>query len=262
VLLSDLIREQLPDLAPRMTAYEVDDRYHDAFSQNPRLQFHEFIAKNVGIRRALGSYILVTNTDIYLSRDIVNMVARQLFRPMVLYRATRLDLKSWLDGTNLDEAVLMDPRNEAALNVLKGPYLTNAAGDFLLLDRFSFHALRGFNEVIRFSKIHIDANFCYHVLENGLLITDTGARVYHFGEGTFRAQRRVYRSRPSDAPWGGNWRKQMLYDNPPNWGLGDAPVVERSARHLRVEFDDRAVPPLVALRRLTKPAFVPTEFKI
>ena len=53
----------------------------------------------------------------------------------------------------------------------------------------------------------------------------------------------------------------MLYDNPPNWGLAEAPVVERSARHLRVEFDDRAVPPLVALGRLTKPAFVPTEFK-
>jgi len=261
LLLSDLIREQLPDVAPRLIAYEVDERYHDAFSQNPRLQFHEFIAKNVGIRRALGSYILVTNTDIYLSRDIVNMIAKQALRPMVLYRATRVDLKSWLDGTNLDEAVLTDPRNQAALNILKPPYLTNAAGDFLLLDRFSFHALRGFNEIIRFAKIHIDANFCFHARENGLLVADTGARVYHVGEGTFRAQRRVYRDRPSDAPWGDNWRKQMLYDNAPNWGLGDAPVIERNARHFRVEFDDRAVPPLVALRRVTKAAFVPTEFK-
>jgi hypothetical protein len=54
----------------------------------------------------------------------------------------------------------------------------------------------------------------------------------------------------------------MLYDNPANWGLGDAPVVQRDERHLRVEFDDRAIPPLVALRRLTRPAFVPTEFKL
>jgi hypothetical protein len=261
VLLSDLIREQLPNLASRMTAYEVDERYHDAFSQNPRLQFHEFIAKNVGIRRALGSYILVTNTDIYLSREIVNMVARQLFRPMVLYRATRLDLKHWLDSTNLDEAVLTDPRNQAALNVLKWPYLSNAAGDFLLLDRFSFHALRGFNEVFRVAKIHIDTNFCFHVRANGVMVADTGARVYHVGEGTFRAQRRVYREHPSRAPWGDSWCKQMLYNNPPNWGLGDAPALERSAQHVRLEFDDRAVPPLVELHRLTKPAFVPTEFK-
>ena len=261
MLLADLIREQLPELASRLTAYEVDERYHDAFTQNPRLQFHEFIAKNVGIRRALGSYILATNTDIYMSRDIVNLVAKQLFRPMVLYRATRLDLKSWLDGTNFDEAVLTDRRNQAALNVLKPPYLTNAAGDFLLLDRYSFHALRGFNEVVRFAKIHIDANFCFHARENGLLIADVGAPVYHVGEGTFRAQRRAWRDRPSDAPWGDNWRKQLLYDNPANWGLGDAPVVGRDARHLRLEYDDRAVPPLVSLRRLTKAAFVPAEFK-
>jgi hypothetical protein len=262
ILLADLIREQLPELASRLIAYEVDERYHDAFSQNPRLQFHEFIAKNVGIRHATGSYLLVTNTDIYLSRDVVNMVARQVFRPMVLYRATRVDLKSWLDGTNLDEGVLADPRNRAAINLLKPPYLTNGAGDFLLLDRFSFHALRGFNEVFRVAKIHIDANFCFHAHAHGMLVHDTGASVYHVGEGTFRAQRRVYRARPSDAPWGGNWRKQMLFENPPNWGLGDAPFVQRDARHLRIEFDDCAVPPLVALRRLTKPAFVPTEFKL
>jgi hypothetical protein len=261
ILLADLIRDQLPDLEPHLTTYEVDERYHAAFTQNPRLQFHEFIAKNVGIRHALGSYVLVTNTDIYLSRDIVNTIAKQLLRPMVLYRATRLDLKSWLDGANIDESVLTDPRNQAAFNVLKPPHLTNAAGDFLLLDRYSFHALRGFNEVVRFAKIHIDANFCFHARAHGLLIADTGARVYHVGEGTFRAQRRSYRDRPAEAPWGDNWRKQMLYDNPPNWGLGDAPVVARSERHFKVEFDDRAVPPLVSLRRVTKPAFVPAEFK-
>jgi hypothetical protein len=253
LLLADVMRERLPEIAPLLTVYEVDERYHDAFSQNPRLQFHEFIAKNVGIRRALGSYILV-------SRDIVNMIARQLLRPMVLYRAARHDLKSWLDTTNFDEAVMADPRNRVALNVLKPPYLTNAAGDFLLLDRFSFHALRGFNEVFRIAKIHIDANFCFQADAHGLLIADTGAPVYHVGEGTFRAQRRSYRHRPAEAPWGDNWRKQVLYENPPNWGLGDAPEVERCPRHVRVEFDDRAVPPLVALQRLRKVAFVPVKF--
>jgi hypothetical protein len=261
-LLADRIRERIPEIACRLMTYEVDERYHDAFSQNPRVQFHEFIAKNVGIRRALGSYVLVTNTDIYLSRAVVNVAAKKLLRPMILYRATRLDLKSWMDGTNLDEDVLGDPRNQAAINVLKPPYFTNASGDFLLLDRFSFHALRGFNEVFRVAKIHIDTNFCLHAHANGVLIADTGAEVFHVGEGTFAAQRRIYDARPSDAPWGDRWCKQVLYDNPPNWGLGDAPVVERSPRHVRIEFDDRAAPPLVALQRVTKPAFVPAEFKL
>src|SRR5262245_59191176 len=46
VLLSDLLRCHVPELANRLTTYEVDRRYHDAFSQNPTIRFHEFIAKN------------------------------------------------------------------------------------------------------------------------------------------------------------------------------------------------------------------------
>src|SRR4029453_1533210 len=47
--LGDFIREELPGIPSHLVTYEGDERYHDAFSQNPRLQFHEFIAKNVGI---------------------------------------------------------------------------------------------------------------------------------------------------------------------------------------------------------------------
>jgi hypothetical protein len=261
MLLGDLMRDRLPQIAPRLTTYEVDARYHDAFSQNPRLQFHEFIAKNAGIRRAAGSYVLSTNTDIHLSRDIVTMISQQRLRPTVLYRATRVDLKSSLDVTNLGDDVFEDSRNQLVVNVLKPPFFTNAAGDFLLLDRSSFHALRGFNEVLRVAKIHIDANFCYRADAQGFLLVDTGMCIYHLGEGTYRAERRAYRARPADAPWGINWRKQVLYDNPPNWGLGDAPVVQRDPRHWRLEFDDRAVPPLVTLQRVKKPAFVPLKLK-
>ena len=256
-LLADLLRQHVPQVASRLTTYEVDERYHDAFSQNQRLQFHEFIAKNVGIRRAAGSYVLATNTDIYLSRSVVHLVARQTLRPMVLYRATRVDLKQGLDTTNLDEDVLSDPRNHAVVNRLKPPFFTNASGDFLLLDRYSFHAVRGFNEVFRVAKLLVDANFCYQATEQGLLLLDTGMQVYHFGEGTFQAQRAAYQDRPADAPWGKHWRKEVLYENPPNWGLGDAPAVPCGQGHVRLEFDDRAVPPLVMLQGVTTPVTRP-----
>jgi hypothetical protein len=229
----------------------VDDRYHAAFSQNPRLQFHEFIAKNVGIRRANGSYILSTNTDVYLGREVVAMFARRVLRPMVLYRATRVDLKSGLDRSDLDELVLGDPRNHVMVNTLKPPTFSNAAGDFLALDRFSWHALHGFNEVYRAAKLHIDANFCFHARASGVLVLNTGASVYHVGEGTFQAQRAKYGRLQAEAPWGDQWHKAVLYDNPLNWGLGGAPVVERTARHFKIEFDETVLPPLVSLRGIS-----------
>jgi hypothetical protein len=253
-LLANLLRQHVPEIASRLSVYEVDERYHDAFSQNPRLQFHEFIAKNVGIRRAAGRYVLATNTDIYLGREVANLLAGQTLRPMVLYRATRVDLKSGLDTTNLDENVLSDWRNHAMINPIRPPFFTNASGDFLLLDRDSFHAVRGFNEVFRAAKLLIDANFCYHASAHGLLLVDTGLHVYHFGEGTYHRQRAAYEHRPAEAPWGDHWRKEVLYENPLSWGLGDAPMVPCGPGHFCLEFDDRAVPPLVALQRVTGPA--------
>jgi hypothetical protein len=255
-LLGDEIRRLVPELTASLVTYTVDARYHDALTQNPHLHFQEFVAKNVGVRRAAGSYILTTNSDIYLSEDVVSMFACRVLRPMVLYRARRVDLKSSLDSTNLGEDVLADPRNRAAVNELRPPFFTNAAGDFLLLDRFSYHALRGFNEVFRAARIFVDANFCYHAAEHGILIVETGADVYHFGEGTTNSQRAAYADRPERAPWGWTWRKSVRYENPDEWGLGAAPAVECGPRSFRLLFDDRAVPPLVTLRRLT-PASTP-----
>jgi hypothetical protein len=246
-LLGDLLRAELPDIDPLLTTIEVDGRYHDAVSQNPRVQFHEFIAKNVAIRRAAGSYILATNSDIYLGRDIVAFIAQRVLRPMVLYRATRVDLKANLDPSSVDERVLNDDRNHERINGLKPPAFTNAAGDFLLLDRFSYRALGGFNEVFRAAKIHVDANFCHQALASGVLVVDTGRRVYHFGEGTFHALRPLYGGDGVNAPWGQQWHKRVTYRNPANWGLGDAPLVRYGTRQFRLVFDEAAVPPLVDL---------------
>jgi hypothetical protein len=250
-LLADHLRRRLPHLDDRLVTIAVDTRYHDAFTQNPRLQFHEFIAKNVGIRRAVGSYILSTNTDIYLSDEIVSLCAQRVLRPMTLYRATRVDLKPGIDTGHLDASALADPANHLIVNTLSPPDFTNGAGDFLLLDRFSWHQLRGFNEVYRVAKIFIDANFCLRAAAAGLRPVDTEAHVYHVGAGTFNAQRGSYRSRPAAAPWGGPWHKRVLYENPTNWGLGDAPAEPRGPRDIRLAFSDAAVPPLVSLGRIT-----------
>ena len=261
-LVGDLLRKELPEITPHLTTYEVDERYHVAFSQNPRLELHEFIAKNVGIRRAAGSYILTTNTDTYLSGDIVNLIARRMLRPMTVYRATRVDLQSHLDRTSVDESALSDPRNWTSVNSLEPPFLADASGDFLLLDRFSFCALRGFNEVFRVARIHVDANFCYHAAAHGMALIDTRMLVFRFVEGRFAAQLDADQCHPDTAPTCGDWYKQILYENPESWGLGDAPLERRGENHVRLEYDDRAIPPLVALQRIKNHAFVSGKVRI
>ncbi len=237
--------------ADQLRCFIVDPAYHDALSLNPRLQFQEFIAKNVGIRRARGSFLLTTNTDIFLSRGVIARLASRSLEPGILYRATRHDLKSYSDVTRVDWELLEDDRNYDAVNVMRPPLFTNASGDFLLLDQDSYHRLRGFNEIYRVAKIHIDGNFCLKAFASQVPLLDIGHPVYHVGRGTFLAQAGQYRNRPGDAPWGDRrWKSDVIYLNGPEWGLALAPERALDASITAIDFDWSAVGPIVDLRRV------------
>jgi hypothetical protein len=53
----------------------------------------EFLAKNIGIRRALGTFLLVTNADILFSEQLFHFIARKTLKKACLYRANRIDFR-------------------------------------------------------------------------------------------------------------------------------------------------------------------------
>jgi hypothetical protein len=254
--LATLLAAEFPDLGPsQLRCYIVDPTYHDALSLNPRLQFQEFVAKNVGIRRARGEFVLTTNTDIYLGRGVIDRLAAGALERGILYRAARHDLKSNSDVSWMDWDLLDDERNWEVINRIKPPLFTNASGDFLLLDRDTYHRLRGFNEIYRTAKIHIDGNFCVKAHSSGVRLVDIGEPVYHVGRGTLHAHVGSYRNRPSEAPWGDiRWNSDVIYVNGPDWGLGSAPERTCDSCTTALDFDWRAIGPMVDLKRVVLPA--------
>jgi hypothetical protein len=253
--LANVLTSAFPELGPgQLQCYVVDPAYHDAFSLNPRLQFQEFIAKNVGIRRARGRYILTTNTDIYLSRGVIERLASGSIEDKILYRAARYDLKSYSDVSQVDWDLLEDERNYDAVNDIRPPLFTNASGDFLLLDSDSYHRLRGFNEIYRVAKIHIDGNFCLKAHASAVPLVDIGFPVYHVGRGTFHAQAGMYKHQPADAPWGDRrWKSDVVYFNGPEWGLGSGPERRLDACVTAIDFAWEAMGPMVELKRIVLP---------
>ena len=254
-LLASLLADEFADASSlSLRSFVVDPAYHEALSLNPRLQFQEFIAKNVGIRRARGAFVLTTNTDIYFSRGVIARLQESALEPGVLYRAARHDLMSALDVSDIDWDVLEDERNCEIVNPIRPPLFTNASGDFLLLDRQTTQQLRGFNEVYRVAKIHIDGNFCMKAYASNIPIVDIGAPVYHVGRGTLLAMRGMYNARPGDAPWGDiRWKSDVVYDNGDSWGLGGAPEREIDRGTTFLAFDWQVVGPMVDLRRVVLP---------
>ena len=67
---------------------ELHARYRFA-DQLPMLQM---IAKNVGVRRARGEYVLATNVDILFADEIFAFLAARRLEPDVLYRSDRVDV--------------------------------------------------------------------------------------------------------------------------------------------------------------------------
>lgn len=257
-LLADQIFEAIPELDPHVCSwYVVDAQYHDALSLNLKLEYLEFLAKNVGVRRARGRFVLASNCDVFLGRHILAVLQRALLEAGVVYRAPRHDLKLASDHGHIDWEVLEDARNLAGpAHRLKPPYMGSATGDFVLIDRGSFHAVRGFNEVYRVARIGIDRNLLVKALSAGLTIEDIGGPVYHVNHaGSYRLQPDAYAGREAEAPWGNRrWHSNgVSYVNPESWGLAHAPARQTRDRLWHLDFAWEAIPPLVDLRRIVLP---------
>jgi len=256
-LLADLIADTLPETHGLVTSYIVDPAYHETLTMNPRVPYMDYLAKNVGIRRARGRFILVTNVDIYFGRRVLDLLESRAFAPRTVYRAVRCDLKMGFKHEDPAWDVLEDPDNlEAPPRPLKQPLLLGGSGDFVLLDRETFCELGGYNEVYRLARVGVDANFLVKAYASGLDFVDVGGPVYHINHaGSYRLSYEAYKGQEAEAPWGDRrWHYHgVVYDNPPTWGLRDAPMRDLGSGRWRLDFSWDAVPPLVDLKRIVLP---------
>lgn len=260
--LADLLAAQLPELTgSTIRRIVVAPEYQQALTQSPRPFYLEYLAKNVGIRRAAAPFVLVSNVDVLLGRAVVHALASKSLEPGTIYRAPRYDTKIGLDQSGLTWDALEDSANLETRAVLRPPLFSHGAADFLLADRETFHRLRGFNEVYRAARVGIDTNFMAKAHGAGQPIKEIAGPVYHLNHvGSYRLSRA-----PIDGESGSTWgitdwhARHVTYNNPDGWGLGDAPSRQLADGTTFLDFDWRAVPPLVELRRVTLPSRQATE---
>ena len=161
----------------------VPERFHRTFANHSRIPLFEYIAKNIGIRRARGNFILSTNQDILFSEAMFLRLTHEAFDPNTFYRANRYDLACrQIDLSPPVPAILEHARKSAyckwtangkkliglspmtlfslskdllfnSILFFKGIHLSPprlhefAAGDFLLMHRDAWDDVRGYDEV-------------------------------------------------------------------------------------------------------------------
>ena len=115
---------------------------HDRFKYADRLAFFQMIAKNVGIRRARGRFILATNIDIIFSDELMRYISAQQLDPGKLLRVDRYDIHKDLPATfTVDETLAYAWTHPVRANRRLGPMklVGNLYGD----DMFKHHCLPG-----------------------------------------------------------------------------------------------------------------------
>ena len=202
----------------RVRIIEVSEEIHHSLPRSNRMQLYEFTGKNVGIRRAKGEFVLSTNSDILLSSKLVSFLACRKLSHKCFYRTNRYDLdraippqvasvneqlefcehhftRVNLRGATIDFRNRHPNSKELNLEVLRyhinrirrrrvgkieDILHTNASGDFMLMSRESWNALRGHPETF-ISNSHLDAFMCSMAAGSGLrqVILSGPMRAYH-----------------------------------------------------------------------------------
>jgi hypothetical protein len=196
--------------------------------------FEEYLAKNIGIRRALGDQIAVVNSDVVLSKDLLRLCVDRNFLEDSFLRADRLDVRikngrvqkklrlnvrhgllqsdkisiqpkgllrrlqgsKRIAGELLENGVIFGEPGGVPHHFLLGMH-TNAAGDFIATSRKNWFASNGFSEA-NWGTTMGDALMVARLTSLKLrqIIAPGPAHLFH-------------EDHPSDPTRGGTWNESM-----------------------------------------------------
>lgn len=155
---------------------EVSSKIHQQFKLADSYPLHQWIGKNVGIRRARGEFVIVTNADDIFSKELIKFLSQRKLDKSSFYRVEMFDVKSPIPLNKSPEEILDfcqinslkkigylgNYRRRISLEYIKCLYAylknkikyypfpvphTNASGDFILMHKENWFRLRGFLEL-------------------------------------------------------------------------------------------------------------------
>jgi len=229
----------------------VPKEVHDQVENSHIIPFFQMQAKNCGIRRARGKWVLCTNADLLYSHELVAWLAtadaKGHLDERLYYRAPRFDtnLRRVSDPPELLNPYMVDVWLEALREHVteehnappgKDDVFTDACGDFTMLHRDAWAALKGYPELGRWSP-HIDSLLLFMARAEGYGEHCIPHPMYHLchdkalvGLDAVKAEYPypVINLLTEFEPW----KKLMLRTgksrtpNDENWGFANADIVE------------------------------------
>ena len=214
---------------------KVPPSIHKSYQNHQKFGLYEYIAKNVGIRRAKGEFILATNPDIIFSDQLLNFLSFTNLKKDSFYRTDRIDYNGDIDYSQLISQNFCSIENSITgkFSYLRREFrdriiendraYPHASGDFWLAHRNIWQELNGYREFTTSS--HMDAILCFEAIKKGFSQIVLPSRMNIFHKDHSREDRR---SRPGTNlnEWEQLCQKDDLKNNQSNWGLTNNDFIE------------------------------------
>jgi hypothetical protein len=92
--LAEALSWNISDSPCTVRIIEVSSEIHQRLNYSQSLPLFQMIAKNVGIRRAKGEFVLATNIDLLFSDELFSFLASRQMKVGKIYRLDRYDVRS------------------------------------------------------------------------------------------------------------------------------------------------------------------------
>jgi hypothetical protein len=113
----------------RVRFVEVPQTVHARYQNAAVLPLYQMIGKNVGIRRAVGEFVLATNIDILFSDELMSFLASRSLVPGRMYRIDRHDVMPDVPvGGPVDQQLAYCKTHLLRVNAREGTFPVDAAG--------------------------------------------------------------------------------------------------------------------------------------
>ena len=138
----------------------VSQEHHLKLPNSKRLKFYQMIAKNVGIRRASGEFILATNIDVIINQKLYELISQKKLEKKTIYRCNRhcidYDYNDNFDDDHLDQFTTFIDKKYYSLNVITGEkhYVYSSPAKYLkhFLDLFLFRKKITLKKLVAYIK--------------------------------------------------------------------------------------------------------------
>jgi GDP-D-mannose 3',5'-epimerase len=179
--------------------------------------FNEYPAKNIAIRRTDTEFILSINSDVIISPEVAVKLRGPLTRNKI-YRAIRVDIQP--DYLQVKFPLL----NKYIVGQNEG--FTNACGDFLMMDRDSWHKSTGYMETLPNQRLHKDSELVCRLSDREKMPIEFLGNITHWRHKSSWSNCNQDRPKVGDINW--DYRKTSFIKNEANWGLNQAKEENRN----------------------------------